>query len=379
MSDEKYHIPQLQPLPPSALFSRKKAVSDVFPFSNVNSQYYYLARNALWHGIPLLGLEPGDVVLMPAYHHGIEVETLLKRGLTLSYYRIDERMQIDFDHLESLVGPDTKALYVIHYLGFPQPNRQLLAFAGRHELKFIEDCALSLFSSSEDGPLGCLGDMSIFCLYKTLPVPHGGMLVLNVDPLSTPALPSRPNLFSTASYVSHRLLDNLGLVWEGRGCGLRENIKSAARILKRNIETEQVHIDSEQLDEKHLSLGVSGLTHYLLNRMDIERVIKHRRENYCYLANLLTGAVDIPFPNLPDKTCPLFFPVIVEDKLAVHQELNRRGVESVHFWSRTHADVNADEFPEVRYLRNHVLELPIHQGLRKRHIEYVASTLKEIL
>jgi dTDP-4-amino-4,6-dideoxygalactose transaminase len=54
-------------------------------------------------------------------------------------------------------------------------------------------------------------------------------------------------------------------------------------------------------------------------------------------------------------------------------------VESVHFWSRTHADVNADEFPEVRYLRNHVLELPIHQGLRERHVEYVASTLKEIL
>jgi dTDP-4-amino-4,6-dideoxygalactose transaminase len=60
------------------------------------------------------------VVLVPAYHHGSEIEALLQAGLRIRYYEVDRALEPDAAALESLLGPDVRALYLIHYLGFPQ-------------------------------------------------------------------------------------------------------------------------------------------------------------------------------------------------------------------------------------------------------------------
>ena len=46
--------------------------------------------------------------------------------------------------------------------------------------------ALSLLSEVGGRPLGAFGDYAVFCLYKTLPVPNGALLVANgsnLDPM----------------------------------------------------------------------------------------------------------------------------------------------------------------------------------------------------
>lgn len=143
----------------------------------------------------------------------IEVETLLQKGLKLVYYRVDDKMRIGFDHLESLITSKSRAIYAIHYIGFPQPVKRLSDLAFKYNLKFIEDCALSLFSSSPEGPLGKTGDISIYCLYKTLPAPHGGLLVLN-----------NPDWISTTTILANRLLDSLDTKWDGWGYKLNNTL-----------------------------------------------------------------------------------------------------------------------------------------------------------
>jgi len=378
MNSLEYHIPQFQPLNPSTFFSKKSDIQAYFPFSGNSHQYYYLARNAIWHGVDYLGLKPGDVVLMPAFHHGIEVDTLLSKGLKLIYYRIDDQMRIDFDHLETLVSPEISALYVIHYIGFPQSVKLLSEFAARHKIKYIEDCALSLFSSSPEGPLGISGDISIYCLYKTLPIPHGGMLVVNGPEITLPPSPENPDWISTATSLSNRLLDSLDTKWGGLGYKLNRVLKSSARIIKRKMPSDHVSINTEELVEEHIRLGISPITRYLINRMDREFIIKRRRENYSRLVELLRGHIQMPFMSLPDGVCPLFLPILVEKKKEAHEKLLKKGVEAVNFWSRNHQDMQADMFPEVTYLRHHVLEVPIHQGIEEKHIEFIASRVKEV-
>ena len=51
-------------------------------------------------------------------------------------------------------------------------------------LVLVEDCALALLSEAEGGPLGSFGDYAVFCLYKTLPVLDGGLLVQHRHPFS---------------------------------------------------------------------------------------------------------------------------------------------------------------------------------------------------
>lgn len=379
MNDRKIHIPFLPPLSPATFVSFNAASPKPFPFSCERRQYYYLARNAIWHGIDSLGLKPGDALLMPAYCHGVEVEALLSKGLKLTYYRIDEGMEIDFKHMESLLSLATRVLYVIHYLGFSQPIDKLKAFAEQHGLILFEDCALSLFSHSPSGPLGSFGDISIFCLYKTLPVPHGGILVLNNPNFSFPTPPPIPNWVSAMSYLSDRLLDYLDLNWdqyERLVSHVRTIVKNIGRTIKREMgAADAVPIDTNQFDEDHVNLGIAGVTHYLLERIDHNEVIRRRRKNFTYLARSIEEVIRMPFRNLPEGVCPLSLPVLVHDKPELRRKLMQHGIETVNFWSQRPPDI-PDIFPEVSFLRGHVLEVPIHQGLEERHLDYIASKLR---
>jgi dTDP-4-amino-4,6-dideoxygalactose transaminase len=373
----KIHIPFTQPLSPSQLFFPKRNCQKLFPFSSSRSRYYYLARNGIWHAVDALGLKSGDGVLMPAYHHGVEVEVLKKKGLRMFYYRIDEKMQVDFDHLESLVSSDTRLLYIIHYLGFPQKIKPLLSFTASHNLFLFEDCALSLFSRAPEGSLGNFGDVSIFCLYKTLPMPHGGILVVNRNDLPLPSLPQSPNLFSTTGYLANRIIDHFELEWGRIGHGLSSYLRSMGRTFKKMSKVKSIPIETNSFEEALVSLGISRVTQYLLNSIDTETIVHRRRYNFLYLVKLLDGKVWMPFTELPEGICPLSLPIFVRDKEEVYCRLLSEGVETVTFWSVSNPEIAKGTFPEVDFLRRHVLEVPVHQELKKKHLEYIALKLKE--
>jgi dTDP-4-amino-4,6-dideoxygalactose transaminase len=61
--------------------------------------------------------------------------------------------------------------------------RALKQLCRDRSMLLVEDCALSLLSEPDGEPLGSHGDWSIFCLYKTLPVPNGALLVENTMPI----------------------------------------------------------------------------------------------------------------------------------------------------------------------------------------------------
>jgi hypothetical protein len=61
----------------------------------------------------------------------------------------------------------------------------------------------------------------------------------------------------------------------------------------------------------------------------------------------------------------------VRDKAAAARTLQQRGVDALEFWNES--TESGDEMgPDARFLRAHVLELPIHQDLTPRHIAHVA-------
>src|SRR5206468_8876874 len=116
----KRTVPCMQTTWPHMLFPRIAAtVPLVFPFDQPGVRYRYFARNAVWDAVELLGLG-GKTVLMPAYHHGVELETLLAAGVKPLFYRVDAQMRCDFaDARKRAAGASVAAVYVIHYAGFP--------------------------------------------------------------------------------------------------------------------------------------------------------------------------------------------------------------------------------------------------------------------
>ena len=368
-------VPADQLLSPGQLLGRR--VERSFPFDAPRVEYFYLARNGIWHGADALGLVPGDEVLMPAYHHGVEIETLKHKGLSIKYYRIDEKMQMDFDHLETLVGERTRMLYVIHYLGYPQPIKRILDFSERHGLFLFEDCALSLYSRAPEGLLGTFGQISIFCLYKTIPVPHGGAMVLNAPGLKLPDDISKPDWKSTVSYLSKQMLAFMQTKG-GAGLALGRWLRSTGGKLKRAGGVEAVKVDTSSFEPEYVSLGISRAAHHIVDRIDGAQVVERRRANYEYLDGALGPDVRRIFDGVPAGVCPLSFPIMVRDKEATHERLLAEGVDTITFWSIDNPEIPRGTFPEVDLLRRHVLELPVHQALSQHHLEHVVNKVEEL-
>src|SRR5581483_7340490 len=89
-------VPCMQTTWPHMLFPRIAAtVPLVFPFEQPGLRYRYFARNSVWDAVQMLGLE-GRKVLIPAYHHGVELETLLAAGVIPVFFRVDAQMRADF-------------------------------------------------------------------------------------------------------------------------------------------------------------------------------------------------------------------------------------------------------------------------------------------
>lgn len=349
-----------------------------FPINQASLELTYLGRNAVWRAARRLGLEGAEVVV-PAYHHGVEVAALLAAGARVRFARVDSQARLDLEHLEAQVGPETRALYVIHYAGFPQPLEPLREIARRRGLKLIEDCALALFSSEGERPLGSVGDAAIFCFYKTLPVAHGGALLVGArSPLYwAPGLRSPP-LLSTLSHTAGALLYSLEYALGGPGQTVRSTLKSVTRGLRQRASAVDVAVGTQDFDPAAVDLGMSPLLAQLLQSAQVEQIIHRRRENWLHLHERLGELRRSVWEQLPPGVCPLFYGIRVKDKAEALALLRERGVEAVNFWSVGHPAAPREGFPEVEELRRHVLELPCHQDLDAEQVEQVALAVREV-
>jgi dTDP-4-amino-4,6-dideoxygalactose transaminase len=350
---------------------------DWFPFDAAGGTWTFSGRVALYHGLPNLGLPANSTILVPSYHQGVEIDALLAAGYRLRYYRLDRQLSIDLTDAEQRLDATVSALYVIHYFGFAQPLAPIRRFCETHGLRLIEDCALSLFSRENDTWLGSVGDLALFSVYKTLPLPHGGFLVTKA-PRSAGALTPAPRASTFA-----QALDQLHQGVEGSGWWkLEKGWTWASRRLARLIgwdRNEMIGSGGARWDPRLLEYGASPWIVRLMRLMDRDAVVARRRANYEHLAWRLRGRVSFPFSELAAGTCPLFFPVMVPDKVRFQQELEGLGVQSVNLWDASHPTCPPALAAEVAGWRRHCLELPIHQELSADQVDRVAAAVIHVL
>jgi perosamine synthetase len=356
-----------------------KGVSAYHPFSAPAARYFYFARNAIFRAVKTLQLHKGEV-LAPAYHHGVEIEALIAAGAGVRFYRIGPRLEVDMADVERKIRKETTALYLTHFLGFPGPVEEMKDLAHKHGLPLIEDCALALFSADGDRPLGITGDIAIFCLYKVLPVPDGGVLVRNgnqvvdrpwpkAEPLPAPPLPS------TLAVLASSMLRNVALRGGGPGRVFRRTVLGFGRRALSASKVEPVLAGTQHFNESHAGLGLSPITKRLLRSQDVPAIVARRRENYEFLQEHLQDLSPLLVDVLPKGAVPLCFPLLVDDNRRVMEALVARGIEGVDFWREGHPSCDISGFPDVAYLRRSVLEIPSYQDL---NLDTLAAMVDEI-
>jgi hypothetical protein len=345
------------------------------------ASYYYFARNGIWHAIDLLGLTSNDEVLMPSYNNGMEVAPFQHRRIPLRFVRVDRRMALDLRDLEEKITSRTRMIYVTHYLGFAQPIEEIRELCRKHHLLLFEDCALAFGSSSNGQPLGSFGDAAIFCLPKFLPVPNGGVLVLNNHALKMPPPSIPPPKYSVASQLTSKMLDHIETHRGPIAGQIRRLITATGRKLVRSVRLTRVDSGVMEFLPDKVDWGIAEVSRRILDRVDYDVHYKKRRDNYLALLEMVRGISGVTplLPLLPDGVCPLFLPVLVEDNQKVCNALIQRGICAGGFWNWFPPGVPVDEFPDSAFLRKHVLELQVHQDLDLLHLEITAKHLREIM
>jgi perosamine synthetase len=369
--------------PEELLGLRGKGVSGFHPFSAPTARYFYFARNAIWRAVKTLGLDKGEV-LAPAYHHGVEIEALAAAGARVRFYRIGPRLEVDLADVERNIRKETTALYLTHFLGFAGPVEEMKDLANKHGLPLIEDCALALFSADGDRPLGITGDVAIFCLYKVLPVPDGGVLVRNGDRLADLPWPKveplqAPPLASTLAVLASSMLRNVALRGGRAGRGFRHALLGFGRRALSASKVEPVLAGTQHFNEGHAGLGLSPVTRLLLQSQDVPEIVARRRENYEFLQERLGDLSPLLVDSLPRGAVPLCFPLLVDDNQRVMEALVARGIEAVDFWREGHPSCDIARFPDVAYLRRSVLEIPSYQDLRRDTLSTMVDEIRRVV
>src|SRR5215218_3161850 len=146
-----------------------------FPLGEPGGRLLPDAGQALLAGLRAVGLAAGDEVLVPAWHPGPAAAALTRAGLVARHHELGPRLEPDPGELEALLGPRVRALYLIHYLGFPQDAVGWLAWCRTRGLLLLEDASLALPGTLGDRPLGSFGDLAAFSLRHTLGLPAGAL------------------------------------------------------------------------------------------------------------------------------------------------------------------------------------------------------------
>jgi dTDP-4-amino-4,6-dideoxygalactose transaminase len=134
------------------------------------------------------GVGPGDEVVLPSLNFVAAANSIRLSGATPVFCDIRGPHDLNLDplHLESVLGPRTKAVLALHYAGFPCDVDEVLRIAERHALAVIEDAAHAPGAGLRGRSCGTFGQVGCFSFFanKNLPVGEGGMAVTGDDDLA---------------------------------------------------------------------------------------------------------------------------------------------------------------------------------------------------
>ncbi len=122
----------------------------------------------------------GDELICPSKGYWASCVPAFNLGATVVFADIEKNsLCLDPNDLERCIGPQTKAIMVVHYLAHPADMDAIMAVANRHGLMVIEDVSHAQGGLYKGKKLGTFGQVSAMSLMsgKSFAIGEAGMLV----------------------------------------------------------------------------------------------------------------------------------------------------------------------------------------------------------
>lgn len=134
---------------------------------------------ATFLAMELLGIGPGDEVVLPAVSFVGVANAICARGARPVFCDVDPRtLNPTAAEIESRLTAATKAVVVLHYGGFPGEIVQIARLCGERGVKLVEDAANAQASTVDGKACGTFGDIGVWSFdhAKIAVAVDGGML-----------------------------------------------------------------------------------------------------------------------------------------------------------------------------------------------------------
>ncbi|MGP4029191.1 DegT/DnrJ/EryC1/StrS family aminotransferase [Actinomadura sp. 3N407] len=137
------------------------------------------ATSGLFLAVELLGIGPGDEVVLPSNGFVANANSVVDAGARPVFCDIDEfGLNPRLEDVAAAITPRTKAVMILHYGGYPGEVEKIAALCAERGIALIEDAAVSVASTVHDRACGTLGDFGVwsFDARKVITTGDGGML-----------------------------------------------------------------------------------------------------------------------------------------------------------------------------------------------------------
>jgi len=139
--------------------------------------------HALEMAAMLIGIKPGDEVIVPSYTFVSTANAFVLRGAKAVFVDIrPDTMNIDENIIEDAITEKTKAICVVHYAGVCCEMDKIMKIANKYNLYVIEDAAQGMMATYKGKPLGTIGHLGAYSFHETknyTSAGEGGLLIIN--------------------------------------------------------------------------------------------------------------------------------------------------------------------------------------------------------
>tara|TARA_R110002110_G_scaffold361731_1_gene571389 strand:+ start:69 stop:1223 length:1155 start_codon:yes stop_codon:yes gene_type:complete len=124
----------------------------------------------------------GGEIIVPPIGWVSDISSVINTGFTPVFVDVNlATMSIAYENIKAAINENTKAIVLVHALGFNGINDKIISLAKEHDLLLIEDCCEAHGATYNSKRVGSLGDMSCFSFYfgHHITTIEGGMVCTN--------------------------------------------------------------------------------------------------------------------------------------------------------------------------------------------------------
>jgi len=124
----------------------------------------------------------GGEIIVPPIGWVSDISSVINTGFTPVFVDVDiNTMAISYENIKAAINKNTKAIVLVHALGFNGINDKIIELAKEHDLLLIEDCCEAHGATYKDQKVGTFSDMSCFSFYfgHHMTTIEGGMVCTN--------------------------------------------------------------------------------------------------------------------------------------------------------------------------------------------------------